>query len=152
MSLTVYEDISDIEKDSIIYKNDLVFNRNKDKIAVSADMIRIIKAIDNSDYLSGTSIITRYGEAVDITKSSTSCKTVLNVLLYPDKIVNCIEAGESAMEYILEHFNNGKIYTPFLPSLTHHFNTDIDYITSDGSVIHCTDSRQLLEVMSDSFL
>ncbi len=149
MALNIIENISNISSGSIIYKNDLIFNKYKDRIEISSDIKQIIKHIDNADYISGTSIQTRYEEVVDISKLSTGCKTVINVLLFPNKIVNCIEAGSNAIEFMFKYFHTGNIHIPFIPVISSIYATDIDYKTSDGAVIHCENSDRLLEVISN---
>ena len=58
-------------------------------------------------------IYSRFDEiALDIDRLSTGCKTVLNVLYYPNKVFCLKECGNNALE-ILYHFENGHVFSEY---------------------------------------
>ncbi len=68
---------------------------------------RIIEILDDSKLMSKYKIYSRFNEVtLDIDRLLTGCKTVLNVLYYPDKVFCLKECGNNALE-ILYHFENG---------------------------------------------
>ena len=77
----------------------------------------VIEQIDHSKLLGKYRISSRFTEAVlDIDRLSAGCKTILNVLYYPDKVFCLKECGSNALEllYSLEH---GNVYSdyPMIP-------------------------------------
>ena len=50
--------------------------------------------------------------ALDIDRLSAGCKTVLNVLYYPDKVFCLKECGNNALE-VLYGFENGNVYSNY---------------------------------------
>lgn len=113
--LTIYLPYSDVT--SVCVENDLWFDGNAHKLPDTKEVRRIIKKVDGVEY-QGQGFITakfslhRNPNAVISAKFlSTGCKTVLNVLLYPDQIFSVVGCGQNAFEEILR-LNEGKIYLP----------------------------------------
>ena len=73
----------------------------------------IINAIDGSPLLGRYKLCFRFdGIALGVNQLSTGCKTVLNVLYYPDKVFCLKECGNNALE-ILYHFETGHVFSEY---------------------------------------
>ena len=85
--ITIFKDRKDIPQDKeYVELNDVFFNqKTAAKLDGRAD--RIIEEIDGSKLLGRFRIQSRFDDAVlDVDRLSVGCKTVLNVLYYPDKV------------------------------------------------------------------
>lgn len=92
--------------------NDLFFNQNTaSMIDKRAD--KIIEAVDEARIISKYKICSRFNEVtLDIDRLSAGCKTVLNVLYYPDKVFCLKECGNNALE-ILYGLDEGYVYSDY---------------------------------------
>jgi hypothetical protein len=66
----------------------------------------IIKEIDQAKYRNRQSFIDRFDVTIPIGCLSTSSKTLINAVNYPDKIFNAIGLGENAYKYMLHCLDN----------------------------------------------
>ena len=119
--LTIYLNKDDIPVEiEYIECNDHFFEFNvsiehMDSLQVVKDYIN---KIDQSFYIGNGRVISKFSkntegyiETQNISVLSTGCKTLLNVLFFPEKVFNTIECGYNAVEEILK-LDNGKIYLP----------------------------------------
>ncbi len=111
--ITIFKNKQDIPKEmDYIELNDLFFNQN------TANMLderanKIIENIDNAKLISQYKISSRFNEVVlDIDKLSAGCKTLLNVLYYPNKVFCLKECGDNALE-MLYSFENGYVFSEY---------------------------------------
>lgn len=103
---------------------------------------KIIERIDESRMLSKYKICSRFnGNSLDIDKLSAGCKTVLNVLYYPEKIFCLKECEDNALE-ILYHLNQGQVYSDYamIP-----FDMDAVCVIEKGKKKVITDYEELKE-------
>ena len=100
--ITIFKDKKDIPGDmEYVELNDLFFNQNTVSF-IDKQAEEIIEILDNSKLISKYKIYSRFDEiTLDIDRLSTGCKTVLNVLYYPDKVFCLKECGNNALEILL---------------------------------------------------
>lgn len=111
--ITIFKDKKDISQDmEYVELNDLFFNQNTvSRIDERAE--KIIATIDDARLISKYKICSRFNEvALDIDRLSAGCKTVLNVLYYPDKIFCLKECGNNALE-VLYGLKDGYVYSEY---------------------------------------
>lgn len=99
--ITIFKDKNDIPRDKeYVELNDLFFNQNTvSRIDERAG--EIIETIDGARLISKYKISSGFNEvALDIDRLSSGCKTVLNVLYYPDKVFCLKECGNNALEVL----------------------------------------------------
>ena len=111
--ITIFKDRKDIPQDKeYVELNDVFFNQNTAaRLDGRAD--RIIEEIDGSKLLSRFRIQSRFdGAVLDVDRLSAGCKTVLNVLYYPDKVFCLKECGNNALELIYE-LDSGSVYSDY---------------------------------------
>ncbi len=111
--ITIFKNRKDIPGDmEYVELNDLFFNQNTVSF-IDKRAEKIIEMIDGSKLISKYKIYSRFDEiALDIDRLSTGCKTVLNVLYYPNKVFCLKECGNNALE-ILYHFENGHVFSEY---------------------------------------
>ena len=111
--ITIFKNKQDIpENMEYIELNDIFFNQNT-VAKLDEEAASIIEKIDGSKFISRYKIQSRFDNAVlNIDKLSSGCKTVLNVLYYPDKVFCLKECGNNALE-ILYGFENGYVYSDY---------------------------------------
>ncbi len=74
---------------------------------------KYIQMIDSSELLSKYKIRSRFDDIIlNTDRLSTGCKTVLNVLYFPDKVFCLKECGNNALE-ILYNFEQGYVYSNY---------------------------------------
>ena len=91
---------------------DIFFNQNT---AAKLDdrAAKYIQMIDSSELLSKYKIRSRFEDiTLNTDQLSTGCKTVLNVLYFPDKVFCLKECGNNALE-ILYGFDEGNVYSEY---------------------------------------
>ena len=83
--ITIFKDKQDIPQNmEYVELNDLFFNQNT-VLLIDERAEKIIETIDSAKLLSKYKISSRFNDvALDIDRLSAGCKTVLNVLYYPD--------------------------------------------------------------------
>ena len=127
-----------------IVRNDIYFNGIKDRLVNMDDSIkRIMYEIDKSKYISGTTMMTRFGEYLDLKYLSTGCKTAINVYMNPNVLVYCVEAGDNAQELILK-LSNGNVLIPIVPSIHTDFKLNAT-LFMNGTIRVYNNSFNLME-------
>ena len=91
-----------------ILLNDLYFNLNTSNEEMGEKEISAIQQIDNATLTKDKHIETDYGLGT-IRNLSSGCKTLLNILKHPDKIVCVDECGPNVLKLIFQ-IDNIKIY------------------------------------------
>ena len=105
--ITIFKDKRDIPQDiEYIEWNDIFFNQNTaSRLDDRAN--RIVEEIDASRLLGKFRMQSRFDDVVlDVDRLSAGCKTLLNVLYYPDRAFCLKECGNNALE-ILYGFDRG---------------------------------------------
>lgn len=116
--------------DWIIF-NDMYFNLNTGNEELSEYEAEIIRQVDKAKLTDDKHIETRYGIGT-IRNLSTSCKTLLNIVKHPEKVV-CVEECGSDVLKIIFGLDNIKIYMsrPALVEIAE--TTEIRF--NDGKVV-----------------
>ena len=92
--------------------NDLFFDQNTVSL-IDKRAEKIIETIDGAKLISKYKIGSRFSDVVlDIDRLSSGCKTVLNVLYYPDKVFCLKECGNNALE-ILYGLDRGQVCSEY---------------------------------------
>ena len=91
-----------------ILQNDLYFNLNTANEEISQNEINLIKQVDDAKLTLDKHIETKYGLGT-IRNLSSGCKTLLNIVKHPDKVVNVEECGPNVLRIIFT-MDNIKIY------------------------------------------
>ncbi len=104
--IDIYTEKSD-SKDWIL-KNDLYFNLNTGNEEMSDKEINLIKLVDEANLTSDKHIETKYGLGT-IRNLSSGCKTLLNIVKHPEKVVCVEECGPNVLKLIFE-MDNIKLY------------------------------------------
>ncbi len=111
--ITIYKNKKDIP-DTMEYVelNDLFFNQNTvAKLDWQAE--EIIERVDSSKLISKYKIESKFhGVALDVDCLSTGCKTVLNVLYFPDIVFCMKEYGDNALEELYS-IGQGAVYSDY---------------------------------------
>ena len=99
--ITIFKDRDDIPQDKdYVELNDVFFNQNT-AARLDGNATRIIDEIDGSKLIGRFRIQSRFDDvALDIDRLSAGCKTVLNVMYYPDKVFCLKDCGNNALELI----------------------------------------------------
>ena len=82
-----------------ILQNDLYFNLNTGNEEMSQNEINLIQQVDEARLTPDKHIETKYGLGT-IRNLSSGCKTLLNIVKHPDKVVNVEECGPNVLEII----------------------------------------------------
>ena len=98
-----------------ILQNDLYFNLNTSNEEMPQKEIDLIQQVDNAKLTPDKHIETKYGLAT-IRNLSSDCKTLLNIVKHPDKVVCVEECGPNVLKIIFA-MNNIRIYMS-RPTLT----------------------------------
>lgn len=111
--ITIFKNKLDIPNDmEYIELNDLFFNQNT-SVLIDKRAEKFIETIDDAKLIGKYKILSRFDDvAIDIDRLSSGCKTVLNVLYYPDKVFCLKECGNNALE-ILYHLEKGCVYSEY---------------------------------------
>ena len=104
--IDIYTEKKD-SKDWII-KNDLFFNLNTSNEEMSDNEVALIKQIDDAKLKPDKHIETKYGWGT-IRNLSSGCKTLLNIVKHPEKVVCVEECGPNVLKVIFS-MDNIKIY------------------------------------------
>ena len=91
-----------------ILQNDLYFNLNTGNEEMSQNEINLIWQVDEAKLTPDKHIETKYGLGT-IRNLSSGCKTLLNIVKHPDKVVNVEECGPNVLKIIFA-MDNIKIY------------------------------------------
>lgn len=98
-----------------ILQNDLYFNLNTSNEEMSQKEIDLIQQVDNAKLTPDKHIETKYGLGT-VRNLSSGCKTLLNIVKHPDKVVCVEECGPNVLKIIFA-MNNIRIYMS-RPTLT----------------------------------
>lgn len=111
--ITIYKDKKDIPQDKeYVELNDVFFNKNT-VLLLDDHAKEIVEQIDEAELDGKFKIKSKFnGVTLDIDCLSTGCKTVLNVLLFPDKVFCMKECGDNALEVLYE-LENGSVYSDY---------------------------------------
>lgn len=111
--ITIFKNKKDIPLNKeYIELNDIFFNQNT-ATRLDDTAAKYIQMIDGSELLSKYKIRSRFEDiTLNIDQLSTGCKTVLNVLYFPDKVFCLKECGNNALE-ILYSFEEGYVYSEY---------------------------------------
>ena len=103
-------DIYTEKKDSKdwILQNDLFFNLNTSNEKMSEKEIDLIRQVDEAKLTPDKHIETKYGLGT-IRNLSSGCKTLLNIVKHPEKVVCVEECGPNVLKIIFA-MDNIKIY------------------------------------------
>ena len=104
--IDIYTEKKD-SKDWII-KNDLFFNLNTSNEEMSDNEVALIKQVDGAKLTPDKHIETKYGLGT-IRNLSSGCKTLLNIVKHPEKVVCVEECGPNVLKVIFA-MDNIKIY------------------------------------------
>ena len=96
--IDIYTERKD-SKDWIFY-NDLYFNLNTGNEDMSQKEIDLIQQVDEAKLTPDKHIETKYGLGT-IRNLSSGCKTLLNIVKHPDKVVNVEECDRMFLESFL---------------------------------------------------
>lgn len=111
--ITIYKSKKDIPQEmDYIELNDVFFNQNTpEKFDDRAS--GIVEKIDDARLLGRYKIQSKFGrEILDVDRLSTGCKTVLNIMYFPDKVFCIKECGENALK-ILYGLKQGAVYSDY---------------------------------------
>ena len=111
--ITIFKNKKDIPQDKeYLELNDIFFNQNT-AAKLDERAAKYIQIIDGSEFLSKYKIRSRFEDIIlNTDQLSTGCKTVLNVLYFPDKVFCLKECGNNALE-ILYSFDKGNVYSEY---------------------------------------
>lgn len=111
--ITIFKNKLDIPNNmEYIELNDLFFNQNTTAL-IDKRAEKFIETIDGAKLIGKYKILSKFDDvAIDIDKLSAGCKTVLNVLYYPDKVFCLKECGNNALE-ILYNLEKGYVYSEY---------------------------------------
>lgn len=104
--INIYTEKDD-SKDWIL-KNDLYFNLNTSNEEMTDNDKKLIQKVDEARLTPDKHIETKYGLGT-IRNLSSGCKTLLNIVKHPDKVVCVEECGPNVLEIIFK-IDNIKIY------------------------------------------
>ena len=91
-----------------ILQNDLYFNLNTGNEEMSENEINLIWQVDEAKLAPDKHIETKYGLGT-IRNLSSGCKTLLNIVKHPDKVISVEECGPNVLKIIFA-MDNIKIY------------------------------------------
>lgn len=111
--ITIYKNKKDIPSNmDYVELNDVFFNQNTvSKLDERANAI--VEKIDESKLIGKYKIESKFnGVTLDVDCLSTGCKTVLNIMYFPNKVFCLKECGDNAIEaaYCLE---DGAVYSDY---------------------------------------
>jgi len=111
--ITIYKAREDIPRNmEYIELNDIFFNQHTAAI-LDERANPVIEGIDHSKLLSRYKICSRFdGVTLNTDQLSAGCKTVLNVLYYPDKVFCIKECGNNALE-VLYGLESGAVFSDY---------------------------------------
>ena len=111
--ITIFKNKKDIPLNKeYIELNDIFFNQNTET-RLDDKATKYIQLIDASELISKYKIRSRFEDiTLNTDQLSTGCKTVLNVLYFPDKVFCLKECGNNALE-ILYGFEEGYVYSEY---------------------------------------
>ena len=140
--ITIYKNKKDIPHDmEYIELNDIFFNKIT-VLKLDNRAREIIEKIDGAKQLSKYKIESKFnGVTLDIDCLSTGCKSVLNVMYFPEKVFCLKECGENALEFMYA-LEEGHVYSDYavIP-----FDMDKVFVVSGNSNRIIDDYEELKE-------
>jgi hypothetical protein len=111
--ITIFKNKKDIpDNTEYVELNDVFFNQNT-VMEIDDRAEVIVEKIDESKLIGKYKIRSKFnGVTLDIDGLSTGCKTVLNVLYFPDKVFCLKECGDNALE-VLYGLQAGAVYSDY---------------------------------------
>lgn len=111
--ITIFKDKKDIPSDKeYVELNDVFFNQ-KTVSRIDDKASAIVEKIEDSKLIGKYKMESKFnGVTLDIDCLSTGCKTVLNVLYFPDKVFCLKECGDNALE-VLYGLKAGAVYSDY---------------------------------------
>lgn len=111
--ITIYKNKHNIPSNmEYVELNDIFFNQNT-AARLDGYAKKIIEQIDEAELISKYKIKSKFNDVIlDVDHLSTGCKTVLNILYFPDKVFCLKECGENALE-ILYSLKKGCVYSDY---------------------------------------
>lgn len=111
--ITIFKDKKDIPDDmQYVELNDLFFVQNTVSM-IDEKAKNIVENIDGAKIVGKYKIMSEFNNVLlDIDKLSAGCKTILNVLYYPDKVFCMKECGDNVLE-LLYGLENGNVYSDY---------------------------------------
>ncbi len=111
--ITIFKEKKDIPQDmEYVELNDLFFNQNTVSL-IDKRAEKIVETIDEAKLISKYKIFSKFNDTVlDIDRLSAGCKTILNVIYYPDKVFCLKECGNNALE-VLYGLKDGYVYSEY---------------------------------------
>ena len=99
--ITIFKNKDDIPAEmEYIELNDVYFNQNTASM-IDSRAEKFIESIDGSKLVAKYKISSRFDDVIlDIDKLSAGCKTLLNILYYPEKVFCLKECGSNVLELI----------------------------------------------------
>lgn len=135
--ITIYKNKTNQKE--LIEINDLFFDQFTSKL-ITDDFSEVIFEIDGSKFCNGKLYSKFNNEIIDITCLSSSCKTVLNILCFKDKIFSIKQCGDKAISYIFS-LEQGNIYSDY-PIIPFEFKS-VQIV--DGAAIKVIDDYEMLK-------
>lgn len=111
--LTIYKNIKDIPNDmEYIELNDIFFNQNT-VLKLDEKAETIMAQLEDVKQVSQFKIASKFNDVIlDIDCLSSGCKTVLNIVYFPNKVFSIKECGDNAIE-LLYQLNQGAVYSDY---------------------------------------
>lgn len=144
--ITIYKNKKDIPEDmDYVELNDVFFNQNT--VSRLDDRANdIVEQIDASKLMGKFKIKSKFsGVILDVDRLSTGCKTVLNVMYFPDKVFCLKECGDNALE-ILYGLESGAVYSDYAIIS---FDMEKVKVSDENGVKVVSDYEKLKEWWSD---
>ena len=115
--------------------NDAWFDKYTDNIQFDDNIKKIIKKIDDVDYIGNKRVLSKFVKdtAISVKELSSGCKTVINVANFPNIIFSAAECGDNALQVIF-NFNKGNIYLPYFV-IPRKFINNIEVICNGKSIV-----------------
>lgn len=148
--LNIYLKENDIQNKKIIDYNDIQFNQ--DILMFSSDknldkLKSIISEIEEGKLLSDKKVETKRGDIINIEDICSGSKTLFNIINHPDEVVDTVECGSNAMEYLFKNIKDGNILISYIPYINNDYkiNATVFY---KGKSSTFNSSNALLESIS----
>lgn len=111
--IKIYKNKKDIPQNiEYVELNDVYFNQNT-VLKLDEQANRIIEQIDETTLDGRFKIASKFnGVKLDVDCLSTGCKTILNVLYFPDKVFCIKECGDNALK-VLYGLEQGLVYSDY---------------------------------------
>lgn len=141
---------SKIEQDPDVYFDGKIVKQViAGKLTFDRGVAKIIKNIDNSEYIAGTvDMETRFNRKIDVTYLSTGCKTAICIYLKPKICFSTLQCGDNALVEILK-LEKGCCYMPICPFSENDFDVKCTILAPDGSKHICTSYSEVYELCQE---